>query len=181
MKRQHNGSETGKRQMTGAEMVVQALIDAKPDAIFSSLFGADLAPAEGPPEAEAVFEALKNGSPGPETKSRIEFLLEDLERQGDPLAGLTEGGTLFLNSKLSEPDGIWASIPAYARAEIVARGINLGLNLGDDVTYSGTVSAAFEGTLFTRGRWDRFLEGDRGALGEGSLSEPDYSTPSRRS
>ena len=26
-------------------------------------------------------------------------------------------------------------------------GINLGLNLGDDVTYSGTVSAAFEGTL----------------------------------
>ena len=45
--------------------------------------------------------------------------------QGDPLAGLSEGGTLFLNSKLTEPEGIWASIPASARAEIVARGINV--------------------------------------------------------
>ncbi|HYX19788.1 MAG TPA: 5'/3'-nucleotidase SurE [Thermoanaerobaculia bacterium] len=30
---------------------------------------------------------------------------------------------------------------------LLVSGINLGLNLGDDVTYSGTVSAAFEGTL----------------------------------
>ena len=30
---------------------------------------------------------------------------------------------------------------------VLFSGINLGLNLGDDVTYSGTVSAAFEGTL----------------------------------
>ena len=31
--------------------------------------------------------------------------------------------------------------------KLLFSGINLGLNLGDDVTYSGTVSAAFEGTL----------------------------------
>ena len=45
--------------------------------------------------------------------------------QGDPLAGLTEGGTLFLNSSQTQPDAIWASIPASARAEIIARGINV--------------------------------------------------------
>jgi len=32
--------------------------------------------------------------------------------------------------------------------DLVASGINLGGNMGDDVTYSGTVSAAFEATLF---------------------------------
>jgi 5'-nucleotidase len=31
--------------------------------------------------------------------------------------------------------------------DLVCSGINTGLNLGDDVTYSGTVSATFEGTL----------------------------------
>lgn len=34
-----------------------------------------------------------------------------------------------------------------ARPALLFSGINLGLNLGDDVTYSGTVSAAFEGAL----------------------------------
>jgi 5'-nucleotidase len=33
------------------------------------------------------------------------------------------------------------------KPELVVSGINFGLNLGDDVTYSGTVSATFEGTL----------------------------------
>lgn len=33
------------------------------------------------------------------------------------------------------------------RPDLVASGINFGSNLGDDVTYSGTVSATFEGTL----------------------------------
>jgi 5'-nucleotidase len=33
------------------------------------------------------------------------------------------------------------------KPDLVAAGINKGANLGDDVTYSGTVSAAFEGTL----------------------------------
>ncbi|MDH3745041.1 MAG: 5'/3'-nucleotidase SurE, partial [Acidobacteriota bacterium] len=31
--------------------------------------------------------------------------------------------------------------------DLVVSGINFGFNLGDDVTYSGTVSATFEGTL----------------------------------
>jgi 5'-nucleotidase len=31
--------------------------------------------------------------------------------------------------------------------DVIVSGINLGLNLGDDVTYSGTVAAALEGTL----------------------------------
>jgi 5'-nucleotidase len=34
------------------------------------------------------------------------------------------------------------------RPDIVVSGINFGPNLGDDVTYSGTISAAFEGSLF---------------------------------
>jgi 5'-nucleotidase len=33
------------------------------------------------------------------------------------------------------------------RPKLLFSGINLGLNLGDDITYSGTVSAAFEGTI----------------------------------
>ncbi len=33
------------------------------------------------------------------------------------------------------------------RPGMIISGINLGENLGDDITYSGTVSAAFEGTL----------------------------------
>ncbi len=41
--------------------------------------------------------------------------------------------------------GVNALLPR--RPELVVSGINKGGNLGDDVTYSGTVSAAFEGTL----------------------------------
>lgn len=33
------------------------------------------------------------------------------------------------------------------RPDIICSGINFGPNLGDDVTYSGTISAAFEGSL----------------------------------
>jgi 5'-nucleotidase len=33
------------------------------------------------------------------------------------------------------------------RPDIVVSGVNFGANLGDDVTYSGTISAAFEGAL----------------------------------
>jgi pyruvate-ferredoxin/flavodoxin oxidoreductase len=45
--------------------------------------------------------------------------------QGDPLAGLVDGGTLFLNSSHKDAAAIWNSIPAGARAEIVARDINV--------------------------------------------------------
>ena len=39
------------------------------------------------------------------------------------------------------------SIMKDARPDFVLSGINAGPNLGDDVTYSGTVACAFEGTL----------------------------------
>jgi 5'-nucleotidase len=35
----------------------------------------------------------------------------------------------------------------HTRPDILVSGINFGPNLGDDVTYSGTISAAFEGAL----------------------------------
>ena len=41
--------------------------------------------------------------------------------------------------------GVNAIVPN--RPQLVVSGINKGGNLGDDITYSGTVSAAFEGTL----------------------------------
>jgi len=44
---------------------------------------------------------------------------------GDPLAGLTDGGTIFLQSALADPDAIWASIPAPVRAELLARRIRV--------------------------------------------------------
>lgn len=37
--------------------------------------------------------------------------------------------------------------PARARPDLVVSGINMGYNLGDDVTYSGTVAGAMEGAL----------------------------------
>ena len=49
------------------------------------------------------------------------------------------------------------------RPKLLFSGINLGLNLGDDVTYSGTVSAAFEGTLIGISV-GRDLAGDRDGL-----------------
>ena len=41
--------------------------------------------------------------------------------------------------------GILNLLPS--RPNLVVSGINRGMNLGDDITYSGTVAAAFEGTL----------------------------------
>ncbi len=46
-------------------------------------------------------------------------------RQGNPLAGLVDGGTLFIQTPLTDPDEIWASIPVQARTEIVARDIRV--------------------------------------------------------
>ena len=44
---------------------------------------------------------------------------------GDPLAGLVPGGELFIQSARTDPEAIWASIPTWARAEIVARDIHV--------------------------------------------------------
>jgi pyruvate-ferredoxin/flavodoxin oxidoreductase len=46
-------------------------------------------------------------------------------RQAGPLRGLADGGTVFVQSPLDDPTAIWASIPADARAEILARGIRV--------------------------------------------------------
>ncbi len=45
--------------------------------------------------------------------------------------------------------GIHAILKAEGRPRLVVSGINRGYNLGDDITYSGTVSAAFEATLMS--------------------------------
>ncbi len=47
------------------------------------------------------------------------------------------------------------------KPDLVAAGINRGANLGDDVTYSGTVSAAMEGTLLGVPSFAISLAGDR--------------------
>jgi pyruvate-ferredoxin/flavodoxin oxidoreductase len=59
---------------------------------------------------------------------RVDFVpLHDVSAfsLGDPLAGLVPGGDLFIQSPLADPEAIWASIPAHARAEIVARRIRV--------------------------------------------------------
>ncbi|GAB4332768.1 MAG: hypothetical protein Kow0010_18820 [Dehalococcoidia bacterium] len=44
---------------------------------------------------------------------------------GNPLAGLEDGGTVFVQSPLKRAEDIWLSIPASARAEILARGLRV--------------------------------------------------------
>jgi pyruvate-ferredoxin/flavodoxin oxidoreductase len=44
---------------------------------------------------------------------------------GNPLAGLVDGGTIFIQSPSADPEAIWHSIPAPVRAEIVARRIRV--------------------------------------------------------
>ncbi|MBI3745684.1 MAG: 2-oxoacid:acceptor oxidoreductase family protein [Chloroflexi bacterium] len=44
---------------------------------------------------------------------------------GDPLAGLSDGGDVFIQSPLADPEAIWASIPSSFRAEILARHIRV--------------------------------------------------------
>ena len=59
---------------------------------------------------------------------RVDFVpLHDVSAfgLGDPLAGLVDEGTLFIQSPLPDPESIWASIPAHARAEILARRIRV--------------------------------------------------------
>ena len=45
--------------------------------------------------------------------------------QQGALAGLVDGGTVFMQSPLTDPAAIWASVPAPAREAIVERGIRL--------------------------------------------------------
>ena len=59
---------------------------------------------------------------------RVDFVpLHDVSAfgLGDPLAGLVDGGTIFIQSPSTDPETIWHSIPAPVRAEIVARRIRV--------------------------------------------------------
>jgi pyruvate-ferredoxin/flavodoxin oxidoreductase len=59
---------------------------------------------------------------------RVDFVpLHDVSafNLGDPIAGLVDGGDLFIQSALASPEAIWAAIPAQARAELLARRIRV--------------------------------------------------------
>jgi pyruvate-ferredoxin/flavodoxin oxidoreductase len=59
---------------------------------------------------------------------RVEFVpLYDVAAfgQGNPLRGLVDEGVVFVPTALTDPDAIWAAIPARSRAEIVARRIRV--------------------------------------------------------
>ncbi len=55
--------------------------------------------------------------------------------------------------------GIHKVLPG--KPDLIASGINNGPNLGDDITYSGTVSAAMEGTIFSIPSFAVSLTGQR--------------------
>jgi pyruvate-ferredoxin/flavodoxin oxidoreductase len=46
-------------------------------------------------------------------------------RQGSPLHGLVDGGTVFVASPASDPEAVWSSIPIEGRTEILARDLRL--------------------------------------------------------
>jgi pyruvate-ferredoxin/flavodoxin oxidoreductase len=59
---------------------------------------------------------------------RVDFVpLYDVAafRHGNTLAGLVDGGTVFVQSGLHDPDAIWAAVPVAARNEILDRGLRL--------------------------------------------------------
>jgi pyruvate-ferredoxin/flavodoxin oxidoreductase len=59
---------------------------------------------------------------------RVDFVpVHDVSAFGhsDPLHGLVDGGTLFLQTTLVDPVAIWTSLPSVARTRIVERGIKV--------------------------------------------------------
>jgi pyruvate-ferredoxin/flavodoxin oxidoreductase len=59
---------------------------------------------------------------------QVEFVpLHDVSAfgHGNALAGLVDGGDIFVQTPLTDPDEIWASVPLKARNEILARGLRL--------------------------------------------------------
>jgi len=71
--------------------------------------------AEGPIRTHAELE-------------RVDFVpLHDVAAfsQGAPLRGLADEGTVFVQSPLTDPERIWASLPVGARTEILQRRIRL--------------------------------------------------------
>ena len=58
-----------------------------------------------------------------------------------------QNGVYSVNGTPTDCVNLGANVIMDKRPHLVVSGINKGGNLGDDITYSGTVSAAFEGTL----------------------------------
>jgi len=59
---------------------------------------------------------------------RVEFVpLYDVAafRHGNALAALVDGGDIFVQTSLSDPEAIWASVPVAARNEILGRDLRL--------------------------------------------------------
>jgi pyruvate-ferredoxin/flavodoxin oxidoreductase len=59
---------------------------------------------------------------------QVEFVpLHDLAafQQGAPLVGLVDGGTVFVQTQLTDPMAIWAALPVAARREMLERDIHL--------------------------------------------------------
>ena len=59
---------------------------------------------------------------------RVEFVpLYDVAafRHGNALAALVDGGDIFMQTSLSDPEAIWASVPVTARNEILGRDLRL--------------------------------------------------------
>lgn len=46
-------------------------------------------------------------------------------RQARPLQGLVDGGTLFIETGLADPEAIWQALPAGTRADVLARSIQV--------------------------------------------------------
>lgn len=59
---------------------------------------------------------------------QVEFVpLHDLAafQQGSPLTGLVDGGTVFVQTQLTDPTDIWTALPVAARREMLDRNIQL--------------------------------------------------------
>jgi pyruvate-ferredoxin/flavodoxin oxidoreductase len=59
---------------------------------------------------------------------RVDFVpLYDIAAfgQGDPLRGLVDGGVIFVQTALTEPNDIWAALPGRVRAQIAGRRIRV--------------------------------------------------------
>jgi pyruvate-ferredoxin/flavodoxin oxidoreductase len=46
-------------------------------------------------------------------------------RQARPLQGLVDGGTLFIETALADPEAIWQALPTDTRADVLARSIQV--------------------------------------------------------
>ena len=106
--------------------------------------------------ASAGLVALKDAL---EPLGEVRIVAPDQNRSG-AARSITMHAPLWVE-EVELPDGAWPSHRRHARGlrahggagspgpapDLIVSGINLGGNLGDDITYSGTVAAALEGIM----------------------------------